>query len=153
VTKLQKWALFGLRVTFGLYFLYNGIVKLIDPVWSAVGFLGKATTLSTFFSYLADPVMLPIVNFLVVWGFILIGLSLVVGVLVRVSAPMGALMMLLFYLPSFTAPYVSVDNFFIDNHIIYIFALLTLAAFDAGKVFGLAKPLKRFIYRKSSSKN
>ena len=72
------------------------------------------------------------------WGHLLIGLSLVSGLLVRVSGVFGIALLLTYWTAHMDFPYVeSRVNFLIDYHI--VFAVLTgyLVAANAGHAFGL----------------
>jgi thiosulfate dehydrogenase (quinone) large subunit len=62
--------------------LYEGIVKLLSPDWSAWGYLMNSTGfLSGVFQGMAqNDALLSVVNFLNVWGLILIGLGLDAGI-------------------------------------------------------------------------
>ena len=136
MTKLQKISLFLLRVSMGWLFFYAGITKVINPEWSAAGFLNNAKAFSWFFSWVAGPNLLPITNFVNEWGLTLLGVSLILGIGVRFSSILGAVLMLLYYLPrGFPRP--DVNSFVVDQHIIFIFALLYFSAIKAGRVWGL----------------
>lgn len=137
MTKFQKWALFLLRVGAGWMFFYAGITKVMNPAWSAVGYIGEAKTFSGFYSMLTTPDWLPIVNFVNEWGLVLLGVSLILGVGVRLSSILGAVLMLLYYFPILDFPYPNTHSFIVDEHIIYIMSLLVLASFRAGRVWGL----------------
>ena len=137
MTKFQNWSLFLLRITIGWLFLNAGLNHLLDPAFSAVGYLNKAATFSALFNALASPSILPIVNFLVIWGLILLGIALILGIFVRWSGYLGAVLMFLLYLPVLNFPVVG-HGYIVDDHIIFIAGLLTLAAFKAGRVWGLA---------------
>jgi thiosulfate dehydrogenase [quinone] large subunit len=75
-----------LRIIIGWHFLYEGIVKLFIPDWSAEPYLlGSYGFLSGFFHWLAsDPTLLHIVNFMNIWGMILIGVGLFLGVFIMI---------------------------------------------------------------------
>ena len=133
---MQKFSLLLLRVTIGWLFFYAGITKVLDSSWSAEGYLRSAKMFSGFYAYLIQPSVLPIINFLNEWGLTLIGVSLILGLLVRWSALLGALMMLLYYLPAADFPLVE-HGYIVDEHIIYIAALLVLAFFRAGRSWGI----------------
>lgn len=126
----------ALRLVTGWFFLYAGLSKIINPTWSAGGYLSAAKSFSGFYGWLASPGILPIVNFINEWGLFLIGLSLILGVAVKLSGYLGSVMMLLYYLPVLDFPKVD-HGFIVDDHIIFIAVLLLLAAFDAGRVYGL----------------
>ena len=133
----SKLSLFLLRITIGWFYLYAGITKVIDPTFSAEGYLKTAKTFTAFYGWLASPGILPLTNFISEWGLTLLGISLILGIGVRLSSTLGALLMLLFYLPILDFPYPNAHAFLVDEHIIYIFVLLYFAAIRAGRVYGL----------------
>ena len=129
----QQWfsvVLTILRVAVGLQFIMAGISKMGD--WSASGFLQNATgPFAWWFQSMAGN---PVVDFMNVWGLTLIGLSMIIGLMVRPAAFFGAIMMTLYYLADFTG---NTAYGFIDQHIILV---LTFALFVSGgvsHVFGL----------------
>ena len=133
---LQKFFLFVLRVATGWMFFYAGITKVLDPQWSATGYLKGAKAFTWLFQMLLDPSVLPIVNFMNKWGLTLLGVSLILGLFVRFSSLLGVLLMILYYLP-LGFPYPNPNSYIVDQHIIYIAVLLFFAAISAGRVFGL----------------
>ncbi|MEX2238574.1 MAG: DoxX family protein [Dehalococcoidia bacterium] len=76
---------------------------------------------------------LNIVDPMVVYGQIFIGVALILGAFIRFALLMAALQMLLFYLPVLWPAY----NPVLDDHIFYILAFGFLGAVGAGRVFGL----------------
>ena len=88
-----------LRIAVGWHFLYEGIIKLFITDWSAEAYLrGSYGFLSGFFHWLAsDPGLINIVNFLNIWGMILIGLGLFIGIFIRITSVAGILLLLLYY--------------------------------------------------------
>ena len=137
MTLFQKISLFFLRISIGWMMLYAGITKVIDPAWSAEGYLKSAKTFAALYQWLASPGVLPITNFINEWGMTLLGVSLILGISVRFSSILGSVLMLLYYLPILDFPYPNLHSYLVDEHIIYIFALLVLASFRAGRVWGL----------------
>ncbi len=95
-----------------------------------LGFLsGAAGTFHTFFNSLAGS---PLVDWLFMMGLLLIGLSLMVGIGVKVAGYSGALMMLLMWLaviPPKTNP-------ILDDHIIYLLVLIMFTVTKAGHYLG-----------------
>lgn len=130
MTNLQRYALVSLRVAIGMLFLYAGITKVADPAWSAKGYLLGAQTFHGFYAWLASGSMLTIVNFLNAWGLTLLGIALMLGIMTRLSGFLGALMMLLYYFPVLKFPIIPPHAYLVDEHIIYIAALLVLAGFS-----------------------
>lgn len=129
--------IFFLRVSLGVLFFYAGITKVIDPSWSAAGYLKGAKTFSEFYNFLLQPNLLPIINFLNAWGLTLLGVSLLLGIFVRLSSYLGAGLMLLYYIPILSFPFVGQHSFLVDEHIIYILSLLLLGSLKAGRYWGL----------------
>lgn len=133
----QKVTLFLLRIGMGWMFFYAGITKVLNPVWSAAEYLKGAKTFPELFGWLASPSALPVVNFLNEWGLTLLGISLILGLLVRLTSILGMLLMLLYYIPILTFPYIGTTSFLVDQHIIYILVLLYFAATHPGRIWGL----------------
>jgi len=123
----------------GWMFFYAGITKVLNPSWSAEGYLRGAKTFTEFYNFLLTPEILPVVNFLNEWGLTLIGVSLILGAGVRISVVLGSALMLLYYIPILDFPYPNAHAYIVDEHIIYIFALLLLGAMNAGHTFGLGR--------------
>lgn len=137
MTQSQKLSLFFLRITLGWMFFYAGITKILDPQWSAGGYLQGAKTFAGFYQWLLRPDILPAVNFVNEWGLTLLGVALILGVFVRLSSLLGSLLMLMYYFPILQFPYPNMHSYIVDEHIIYIAALLFLAAVRAGRIGGL----------------
>lgn len=137
MTTAKKLSLVLLRVSLGILFLYAGLTKVIDPTWTAGGYLMGAKTFAGFFQWLASPGLIGFVNFLNAWGLTLLGVSLVVGIFVRLSSLLGAILMVLYYFTVLQFPYIAPHSFLVDDHIVYAAGLLVLYGFYAGRVWGL----------------
>lgn len=137
MTQFQKISLFLLRISMGWLMFYAGITKVLNPAWSAAGYLKGAKTFVWFYQWLLQPNILPIINFINEWGLTLLGVSLILGVFVRLSSVLGAILMLLYYFPILDFPYPNLFSYIVDEHIIYVLALILLASLRAGRVFGL----------------
>jgi thiosulfate dehydrogenase [quinone] large subunit len=137
MSLFEKKSLFLLRLLTGWMMFYAGITKVLDPNWSAAWYLNSAKTFAGFYRWLANPGILPIVNFVNEWGLTLLGMSLILGLGVRLSSILGAVLMLLYYFPILDFPYPNPHSFIVDEHIVYAAVLLYLAAVRAGRVWGL----------------
>jgi thiosulfate dehydrogenase (quinone) large subunit len=137
MTYYQKLFLVLMRLSIGWLFFYAGITKVLNPNWSAAGYLKGAKTFTGFYNWLASPEIIPFTNFFNEWGLTLIGAALILGVAVRLSSVLGAGMMILYYFPILTFPKVGTNAFLVDDHIIYALLLLFLGAVGAGRYFGL----------------
>ena len=136
MTKFEKVSLFLLRISTGWLMFYAGITKVIDPSWSAAGYLSGAKTFTGFFNFLTSPAILPITNFVNEWGLTLLGISLILGIAVRLAGKLGALLMILYWLP-LGILYPDAHSLIVDDHIIYAAVLLVLSSMRAGRVYGL----------------
>lgn len=137
MTQFQKISLFLLRILMGWLFFYAGITKVLNPEWSAAGYLKGAKTFVWFYQWLLSPNVLPIINFINEWGLTLLGVSLILGIGVRLSSILGAVLMLLYYFVILDFPYPNPNSFLVDQHIIFAFVLLLFANLRAGRVWGL----------------
>jgi thiosulfate dehydrogenase (quinone) large subunit len=140
--KKAKWPIFVTRVSLGWAMLYAGSIKILNPEWSAEGYLVGAKTFPDFYAFFTQPSVLPITNFLNEWGLALIGVSLIVGLFVRWSGYAGALLMLLYYFPVLEFPHISEYLYIIDDHIIYALVFIILAEVRAGNFLGIDSLLK-----------
>ncbi len=137
MSKLQSASLFVLRVIMGWFFFYAGITKVLSPTWSSAGYIKGASSAAWLYQMFLNPQVLMVVDFMVKWGLVLLGVSLVLGVCVRLSSYLGALLMFLLYLPILKFPMAGTHAYIVDDHIIYIAVLFLLANFKAGRVWGL----------------
>ena len=80
-----------------------------------------------------------VIDGLVIWGQILIGIALILGVVTRFSLFWAAAMMFMFYIAQFPPAH----NPFLDEHIVYIGVFLLLGALAAGRIFGLDALVER----------
>lgn len=132
----QRLSLLLLRVSLGWMFFYAGITKVLNPSWSAAGYIGAAKNFQGFYAWFLQPEVLPVVNFLNTWGLTLVGVSLLLGLMTRFSSFVGIMLMLLYY---FVLPFPkpNANSFIVDFHVIYVAALFVLAATRSGRFLGL----------------
>ena len=90
--RFQLTALVVLRMLVGWHFLYEGVAKLSNPLWTSAGYLqGSQGWFSGLFKGLANnPGMLSFVDGLNQWGLVAIGLALLLGSFVRVASVSGS---------------------------------------------------------------
>jgi len=88
-----------LRISIGWHFLYEGISKIIQGNWTASGFLSNTSGwFSGFYHWIAgSPAILQISDLLNMYGLLLIGISLFIGIYSRYAALAGALLLTLYY--------------------------------------------------------
>lgn len=101
ITSQPVRAIFTLmRIIVGWHFLYEGLSKLMIPGWSSYSYLMESKwLLSGFFHWIiAHPVLLNIVDLLNIWGLILIGVLLILGLFTRYVSLAGIVLLLLYYI-------------------------------------------------------
>ena len=134
-----------LRILIGWHFLYEGLVKLFSPHWTAKGYLlSSQGFLSGLFTSMGENEgMIQVIDFLNVWGLIFIGLGLFLGLFSRLSCYAGAGLLLLYYLSH--PPFAGLEYAFgqegsyllVDKNLIELVALLVISKFPTGQYLGL----------------
>src|SRR5712692_773388 len=125
-------------------FLYAASHQVFEPSWSVVGFLSHTKTFHDLFAVFTTPTMAPITTFLVEYGHLLIGLSLLLGFMVPVSASFGVMLMLLYWMAHMDWPFIeNKNNFIVDFHLVYAGVLVFLIVKRAGHVWGLDGLIER----------
>jgi len=150
-TQLQLSTLVVLRILIGWHFLYEGIVKVLNPYWTSAGFLVESKWIfSPIFQYIVShPAILKMVDLANMWGLIAIGLGLIAGCFTRLASLSGMFLLLLYYVANppfigykYTAP--SEGSYLIINkNLIELFALGVLTLFPTGNIIGLDRLLFR----------
>jgi len=151
--KPQLFFLVALRLLVGWHFLFEGLVKLFNPGWTAKGYLLSSQGLfSPFFRNLAEGSLLPVSDGITIAVLIGVGLLLILGIGEKIAAFLGMGLLFLFYLaypawPGLPATGPVEGNYFIVNkNLIEIAALGVLAFFPTGHLLGLG------VFRRQSVK-
>ena len=130
----QIFVLTFLRVLIGWHFLYEGLVKLYMPGWTAKEYLlGSVGPFSPVFKSIAQSAnILNIVDLLNQWGLVLIGLGLFIGLMSKPVKILGIILLSLYYLayPPFASLGVNVhvegSYWIVNKNLIEMAALLVL---------------------------
>jgi thiosulfate dehydrogenase (quinone) large subunit len=143
--RTQLFWLVALRVFIGWHFLYEGLVKLVNPNWSSLGYLLDSDgPLRELFIWMASaPSLLQVVDFLNVWGLILVGLGLMAGLLERAALTGGIVLLSFYYLShppliglNYGLP--SEGSYLVVNKtLIELIAMIVLFVFPTAKRIGL----------------
>jgi thiosulfate dehydrogenase (quinone) large subunit len=137
-TTSERLMIFLLRMTMAWTFLYAASHQVMNPKFSAAAFLRATKTFHDVYAPLATPALDPYLTFLVSYGHLLIGLSLLVGLMTRVSASFGVLLLMMYWTAHMDWPYIeNVNNFIVDYHIVFSLVLVYLIMKKAGHVWGL----------------
>ena len=149
-----------LRVAIGWHFLYEGLVKLFTPGWTSAEYLEMSNWIFAplFQSMAGNPTVLFIVDLLNIWGLILVGLGLILGIFTRLSISMGMALLFLYYVAY--PPFVKNDfgmptegHYLVVNKTLIEFLALTVLLFvPTGKVFGLDRLISGLFTSKSVAK-
>ncbi len=147
-THYSDWQIISLtflRVLIGWHFLFEGLMKLYTPGWTAKSYLeGSVGPFSSIFKILAtNPVILSIVDNLNEWGLVIIGLGLFIGLFEKPLKMAGILLLLLYYLAYPPLPGLSVNApvegsyWIVNKNLIEMAALLALLFFPSGHITGI----------------
>lgn len=155
--KPPIWLFTFIRILIGWHFLYEGLVKLLNPNWSSALYLLESTWIfSSFFKSLAlNPQLLAVVDFLNIWGLILIGCGLFLGLFTRIAAVSGAALLLLYYVaqPPFTGIMLSGNlegsYIWVNKNLIEIIALILIFRLPSKWLFSF----DNLIYERKGNKN
>ncbi len=151
-SKWQLWTLVILRVAIGWHFLYEGIVKLLNPNWSSLGYLMDSGGLfgGLFHSMAGNATVLNVMDFINVWGLILIGAGLIVGLFTRIAAIAGMVLLAFYYLShpatigaSYAMP-TEGSYLWVNKNLIELITLWVLLLFPTWKQIGM----DRFLFNK-----
>lgn len=138
-----RFTIFLLRISLGWFFFYTGITKVLNPNWSATGYLNSAKTFPELYSWLAGAQNIGWVNLLNEWGLTLVGVALILGIFVRWASWGGILLMAMYYLPALQFPYAGTTGFLVDNHVIFSLVFLLFFFSKAGQFWGLDRFLAK----------
>jgi len=152
---IKKLAITIIRVAIGWHFLYEGISKLIIENWSSQNYLANTTGfLSGFYHWLAGgETLVRIVDFMNVYGLILIGLALFIGIFIRFASVGGILLLALYYFaypPFGTSLFGGAEGHFyvVDRNFIEAFLLLWFVV-GVQKGYGIDVLLNARVSRRS----
>ncbi len=141
---LSAWFVLALRLVIGFAFLYSGVEKVLGG-FGAQGYLVNAAgqngnPLEGMFLWMGQTQwFVDFVNVAVPWGEVAIGLGIIVGLLTRLAALFGALMMLLFYFGNWDLAHGPINSDFM-----YMLVFLSVAAFGAGRILGLDDYIEQY---------
>jgi len=152
-SSLQKFALIVLRTLIGWHFLYEGYYKLMLPGWSRAGEPLKAWSAASYlkassgplaglFQWMAESRWISAIDWVVPVGLVIVGLSLMLGLLTQIGG-YGALGFLtLFYLsaiPTSGMPQPGAEGAYllVSKNLIEWAAVLVVIAFRTGEIAGL----------------
>jgi thiosulfate dehydrogenase [quinone] large subunit len=150
----SNWQIFSLtflRVLIGWHFLYEGLTKLFSsPAWTAKSYLvGSVGPFAPIFKAMAsNPTLLLIIDYINIWGLILIGISLFIGLFARPFKLFGIALLLLYYFayPPFATVVINApvegSYWIVNKNLIEMAALFVLYLFPSSQISGIDRYLK-----------
>ena len=151
-TTSQLTVLTILRILIGWHFLYEGVVKVLNPNWTSAGFLVESKWIfGPIFNFMATtPVILKIVDFMNMWGLVFIGIGLIVGCFSRLASFSGIFLLLLYYVANppligfkYTAP-AEGSYLIVNKNLIEMVTLAALTLFPTGHIIGFDRLINSY---------
>jgi len=98
--RIFQWTITVIRIAIGWHFLYEGLSKIIAGGWSSAPFLaGSRWIFAPLFHWMSDStVITSVVDFMNIWGLILVGLGLMLGAFTRVASATGSIMLFFYFI-------------------------------------------------------
>src|SRR5688572_15354375 len=145
--KAIGYAIVVLRIVMGWVLFQGGITKLINPDFTAAGFLTNLPEGNPFIAFFGSLAGNSVIDGLVAWGLTLTGVGLMLGALTRWCAFWGAVMMMFFWAASLTGGLAQglpiAHGWVVDDHVVYAALLFGLGAIGAGRILGVDGLLER----------
>jgi uncharacterized membrane protein YphA (DoxX/SURF4 family) len=150
-SRLKVTVITIIRAAIGWHFLYEGLSKLLMENWSSQSYLANASGfLSGFYHWLAaGETMVKVVDMLNVYGLILIGLALFLGIFIRLASGAGILLLVLYYFAyppfgislfgSVEGHFYIVNRNFIEAFLLLWFVISKYRGYGIGQLIKLGK--------------
>jgi len=150
-SKPQLFWLMLLRLFIGWHFMYEGLVKILNPHWTSLPYLldSKGPAASFFISLTQHPWLMTFINLANEWSLLLIGLGITLGAFYRLSSVGGMILLLMYTFshPSFIgAEYMMPfegSYLWIDKNMVEFAALGLLCVFRTSHIYGIDRMLVR----------
>ncbi|OYX23288.1 MAG: DoxX subfamily [Algoriphagus sp. 32-45-6] len=144
LSSTQTGALVLLRLLIGWHFLYEGVIKLYSPGWTAKGYLLSATYMESFFHWLASESMISTIDTLNIAALLLVGVALILGFKTQLASLIGIGLLLLYYFahppfPGYPLGPAEGSYWIINKNLIEAAALLVIFLFPTSEAFGLER--------------
>lgn len=153
--RTQVFWLVVLRVVIGWYFLYEGLAKAFTPGWTSYGYIMDSQGIfSELFKQLGqNAALMSFVDVVNVYGLIIVGLLLILGLFERVGYVGAITLLVLYYLShpaSLNAVYLLPPEgsyLWVNKNIVMLAAVVVLMVFPTGRRIGF----DRFIFKNRKS--
>jgi uncharacterized membrane protein YphA (DoxX/SURF4 family) len=143
--QVVLWLFSILRIVIGWHFLYEGVAKIIAGNWSSAGYLAGSRWIFAplFHSMAGSPGIIALVDFINIWGMILVGLGLMLGLFTRWASIGGAVMLFFYFVayPPIPGYMISVpvegSYLWVNKTLIEFFVLLAFSFLSSDYQFGI----------------
>jgi uncharacterized membrane protein YphA (DoxX/SURF4 family) len=140
-----------LRVIIGWHFLYEGLVKLMNPAWTARPFLeGSRWIFGDLFRWMiSGNTGMWIIDNANAYGLTIIGIALILGVFTRVALWSGVALLVSYYLAyppfgGYSYGFPSEGSYLLVNkNLVELVAMILLVFLDSGQYYGIDMLLKK----------
>lgn len=149
--RAQTFWLTALRIVIGWHFLYEGLVKLVNPNWTAYAYLldSKGCFSSIFNDLANNSTALSAINYINIYGLIFVGLGLLLGIFSKYASIGGIIFLVTYYIshpPFVGAGYMMPTEgsyLWIDKNIIEICALMIVIYFPTSHIIGFDRLISK----------
>jgi thiosulfate dehydrogenase (quinone) large subunit len=155
-TALGRRTLAVLRIATGFIFLWAFLDKTFGLGYSTAkaaawinggtpsqGFLKSPAVVGPFKPFFAA-IASPTTDVLFMLGMLAVGVAVILGIGLRISAVAGTIILLFMYLAEWSfGPNAASTNPVVDYHIIFALSLIVIAVLSAGDAWGLGRSWKR----------
>jgi len=134
-----------LRVLIGWHFLYEGIVKIYNPDWTAMGYLATAQgPLKSVFNALTQDHFISWIDGINMAALIVVGLCFILGVFEKKAAIIAIGLLTMYYLahppfPGTLQVNVEGNYWFVNKNLIELVACLVIFYLPTGHRFGIQR--------------
>ncbi|MFZ0282991.1 MAG: DoxX family protein, partial [Bacteroidales bacterium] len=151
-SQVHIYLLTIVRIAVGWHFLYEGIAKLIAGNWSSAAYLaGSKWIFAPFFHWMAGNAgIVAAVDFVNIWGMILVGTGLMLGLFSRWASAGGALMLFFYFIayppiPGYMFGVPAEGSYlWVNRNLIEFLVLLALVFLSSEYLFGLDRLYSRW---------
>jgi thiosulfate dehydrogenase [quinone] large subunit len=129
--------------TFGFGYSTSKAAAWINGGTPSQGFLNSPAVVGPFKPFFAA-ISSPTTDILFMLGMLTVGVAVILGIGLRVSAVAGTVILLFMYLAEWSfGPNAASTNPIVDYHIIFALSLIVVAVLSAGDAWGLGRAWKR----------
>ena len=143
-TTAQTGSLVLLRLLIGWHFLYEGVIKIYSPSWTAKGYLLSASFLQPFFRWMAGESTIAAIDIMNIAALIMVGLGLLWGFRTKWASLIGIGLLMMYYLahppfPGFPQGPSEGSYWLVNKNLIEAAALYVIFLFPTETSFGIER--------------